>query len=115
MHDLIIHVYLNNNNEIMVRLRLLMMLMPTLMLVGCDSKSFRPDWTINDYEYLETQGFNVLVFHNNYPVGDQGGIEFIHHGERTASNGFINIDLPGSERFPHPETAERVIDRIGMK
>ncbi len=95
----------------MVRLKLLIMLVPVLMLTGCNSESFRPDWTINDLEYLETQGFNVLVFHNYYPVGDQGGIEFVHHGERTASNGFINIDLPGNESFPRPEKADRVIDR----
>jgi len=87
------------------------MLIAAIWLTGCTAKKGHPDWNVNDQEYLETRGFNVLVFHNSYPVGDQGGIEFIHHGERTASNGFINIDLPGNERFPLPETAERTVDR----
>ncbi len=56
------------------------------------------------------EGFNVLVFHDYYPEGDQGGIEFIHHGERTAANGFINVDLPGGG-FPRPVTATRTVDK----
>jgi hypothetical protein len=69
-------------------------------------------WNINDQEYLETQGFNVLVFHNYYPEGDQGGIEFIHHDNRTASNGYINADLPGGQRIPRPVKADRIVDSV---
>ena len=70
-------------------------------------------WTIDSLEYLEAPGFNVLVFHNYYPVGKQGGIEFIHHDDRIATNGFITVDLPpGGRSFPRPETAERIVDRV---
>ena len=82
-----------------------------LILAGCSKKSGTPEWKINELGYLETPGFNVLVFHDYYPEGDQGGIEFIHHGERTAANGYIRVELPKGKRFPGPETANRVIDK----
>ncbi len=87
------------------------MILPVLFLIGCTENSGKKTWSVNDLEYLETQGFNVLVFNNFYPEGDQGGIEFIQHDDRTASNGYINVDLTGDKRFPRPEKAERRIDR----
>jgi hypothetical protein len=84
-----------------------------LVLLSCSQTDEKRVWTVNEQEYLETQGFNVLVFHNYYPEGDQGGIEFIHHDERTASNGFINVDLPQGQRLPRPVKAERSV--IGEK
>jgi endoglucanase len=95
----------------MTRFRFLILMVPVIVLAGCSQKTGRTEWSVNDQEYLETPGFNVLVFHNSYPEGDQGGIEFIHHDDRTASNGYINVDLPGTERFPRPLKAERVVDR----
>ena len=95
----------------MTRLKFLLFLIPAFILAGCNQKTGRQEWSVNEQEYLETQGFNVLAFHDAYPEGNQGGIEFIHHGERTAANGFINVDLPGSARFPRPVTAKRVVDK----
>jgi endoglucanase len=82
----------------------------TALLAGCDSKKNMIEWSINDQEYIETQGFNVLVFHNSYPVGYQGGIELIHHGDRIGTNGYLTVDLPGSAVFPRPETATRTVE-----
>ncbi len=95
----------------MKHLRLLILVVPVFLCICCTSNTGKRVWTITDQEYLETQGFNVLVFHNSYPEGDQGGIEFIHHDDRTASNGYINVDLTGDQRFPRPVNAERVVDR----
>jgi hypothetical protein len=78
--------------------------------VRCDQKSGTAVWEVNNLEYLETPGFNVLVFHNYYPVGKQGGIELIHHDERVATNGFINVDMPSGGTFPMPESASRKVD-----
>ena len=83
----------------MRRFKLFILLLLLVAWVGCDQKTSKSDWDINDQQYLETPGFNVLVFHDYYPEGDQGGIEFIHHGERTATNGYINVELPGGEDF----------------
>jgi endoglucanase len=95
----------------MTRFNLLLILLPALFLAACSHNSGKTEWTINDQEYLETPGFNVLVFNDYYPEGKQGGIEFIHHDNRTATNGFINVKLEGGKRFPMPEKAVRTIDR----
>jgi endoglucanase len=95
----------------MKNLRLLFLVVPVFLYFGCTSNTGERVWTINDQEYLETQGFNVLAFHNSYPEGDQGGIEFIQHDNRTASNGYINVDLQGAQAFPRPVKAERTVDR----
>jgi endoglucanase len=48
--------------------------------------------SVNPNEYLENDQFSVLVFHNDYAVGKQGGIEFILHKKRIATNGFVRIE-----------------------
>jgi endoglucanase len=110
-HEPLTSIFLIFNLSAMKHLRLLVLIVPVLLLISCSGNSGKNHWTITDQEYLETQGFNVLVFHNSYPEGDQGGIEFIHHDDRTASNGYINVDLTGDQRFPRPLTAERSVDR----
>jgi endoglucanase len=89
----------------------LIFLLPAFALLGCKSTGGKQEWDINEHEYLETPGFNVLVFNDYYPEGNQGGIEFIHHDNRTAANGFINVDLEGGKRFPAPLKAKRIVDR----
>jgi endoglucanase len=95
----------------MKRVRFYFLLVSWIAWIGCSQKTGKTEWDINEQEYLETAGFSVLVFHDYYPEGNQGGIEFIHHGERTAANGFIKVELPGGGIFPEPETARRVVNR----
>ncbi len=74
---------------------------------NCTPPDTGNEWILNEEEYLQAKGLSVLAFHNYYPVGKQGGIEMIHHGERIATNGFIrgeDIDLD------YPEQAERQVD-----
>ncbi|MFC2124597.1 glycoside hydrolase family 9 protein [Bacteroidota bacterium] len=80
-----------------------LLLLLIIALIGCCQKKGKSEWKINDLEYLEAPGFNVLVFHDQNPEFGQGGIEFIHHGERTAANGLINI--------ARPVTVRRVVDK----
>jgi len=50
---------------------------------------------INDSNYFETRGLNVFVFSNHYGLfGDEksSGIEIIHHGVRTATNGDVRLN-----------------------
>ena len=81
-----------------------------VICVHCTDTGQVTEWKVNDLEYLEAPGFDVLVFHNYYPSGKQGGIEIIHHGERIATNGFIRMERVDGRRFPDPERAEREID-----
>ena len=49
------------------------------------------DLQLNDREYFERQGVNVLVFSNSFNGGfndeKNSGIEIIHHGVRTVQGG----------------------------
>jgi hypothetical protein len=83
-----------------------------IWLFGCTRESTDVKWIVNDQEYLETQGLSVLAFHNFYPSGKQGGIEFIQHGERIATNGYIRMERVNGQRFnyPEPEQVKREVD-----
>ena len=99
----------------MFKNKLAFWLISVFILAGCGPKPTKTVWNITDQEYLETPGFNVLVFHDFYPEGDQGGIEFIHHGDRIASNGYLTARLPGGKQFPRPETAKREVNREDLQ
>jgi len=50
---------------------------------------------LNDLEYFQTQGVNVLVYSNLFTGGfndeKTAGIEIIHHGVRTAQGGAVRL------------------------
>ncbi len=54
------------------------------------------DLQLNDLEYFERQGVNVLVFSNSFNGGfndeKNSGIEIIHHGVRTIQGGAVRLN-----------------------
>ncbi len=51
---------------------------------------------LNQLEYLENQGVNVMLAHDFYPEGHQGGVGIIQNGKRVATNGDIRLEpTPG--------------------
>jgi hypothetical protein len=105
-----INSYAIGKRMIMKKLFILFLIPGLWFVVSCSRESAPKKWNINEYEYLETPGLSVLCFHNFYPVGKQGGIELIHHGERIATNGFLRLESGAGQRMPQPEKAERQID-----
>lgn len=67
--------------------------------------------TINERGYFETRGLNVMVFHDFYPEGHQGGVAIIHHGVRTATNGDLRLSPTPGQWQPLPKPGKRVVDR----
>ena len=70
---------------------------------------------LNDRDYFEKRGFNVLVFENQYNgfFFDEktAGILLIHHGERTATGGAVRLK-PAPEQWDQiPAVVERKVDR----
>ena len=63
---------------------------------------------INDLEYFEMPGLDVMVYHDYYPVGRQGGITIVQNGERIASNGDIRLS---NMRRPFAAHGTRNIDQ----
>ena len=63
-------------------------------LFACNNDSVQ-DLTLNDLEYFEKQGVNVLVYSNLFTGGfndeKTAGIELIHHGVRTSTGGAVRL------------------------
>ena len=89
--------------------RLLFKLSAALFAVSILTASEIPK--INDTEYFETRGLNVMVFDDYYPDGHQGGISIIHHGVRTATNGDLRLSQDPGQWQPIPKKGLRTVDR----
>ena len=70
---------------------------------------------INESEYFEARGFNVMVFSNrynsNFDDSKMSGVEIIHHGVRTATNGDVRLSPTPAQWDPIPVIGERNVDR----
>lgn len=70
---------------------------------------------LNDKDYFEQQGLNVLVFSNWYDGlfsdSKTSGVELIHHGERTATNGDVRLNATPEQWDMIPQFKERKINR----
>ncbi|HEY7883366.1 MAG TPA: glycoside hydrolase family 9 protein, partial [Cellvibrionaceae bacterium] len=79
-------------------------------LAGANNTSL----TLNDKEYFEAPGLNVLVFSNWYDglFSDSkiSGVELIHHGERTATNGDVRLNITPEQWDAIPQFKERKVD-----
>src|SRR5271157_4837170 len=67
--------------------------------------------SVNDQEYLEMTGLNVMIAHDYYPEGHQGGISIIQNGQRTATNGNIRLEPTPGQWQPTPLVGKRLVDR----
>ncbi|HUX95088.1 MAG TPA: glycoside hydrolase family 9 protein [Bacteroidales bacterium] len=61
--------------------------------------------TINDLDYFEMPGFDVMVFDDYYPGGHQSGVTILQNGVRVAANGDIRIGLTP------PARAQKKVDK----
>ena len=73
------------------------------------------DLELNDREYFERQGVNVLVFSNSFNGGfndeKNSGIEIIHHGVRTVQGGAVRLNSTPEQWDLVPKTVSRKVDR----
>ena len=70
---------------------------------------------LNELEYFERQGVNVLVFSNSFNGGfndeKNSGIEIIHHGVRTVQGGAIRLNNTPEQWDLVPKMTDRKVDR----
>jgi endoglucanase len=98
-------------------MHLLRALMAALLVVAAtDSVVAQSDsLVLNDKEYFSKQGLDVLVFNNVYDglFSDAkiAGVELIHHGVRTATNGDVRLSATPEQWDPTPAVKERTVDR----
>jgi hypothetical protein len=72
-------------------------------------------WVLNAEEYFEKPGVSVLVFHDTYPEGKQGGIEIIQHGERVAAVGDVRLEPAPGQWGKLPIVGKRLVDRAANR
>ena len=89
--------------------KLFLLLMFTAIYVTCLGQP--RDLKLNDKEYFELPGMNVMVFQDIYPEGHQGGIGIIQNGERVATNGDIRLEPTPGQWAPIPIMKSRVVDK----
>ncbi len=66
---------------------------------------------LNQLEYLEYQGVNVMLAHDFYPESHQGGVGIIQNVLRVATNGDLRLEPTPGQWQPTPKVGKRVIDR----
>lgn len=88
---------------------LLLMFMTAAMACGAQ------DLQLNDLEYFERQGVNVLVFSNSFNGGfndeKNSGIEIIHHGVRTVQGGAVRLNNTPEQWDLVPKMTSRKVNR----
>jgi endoglucanase len=96
---------------------LFVLLVSSVLQISMSSTGFCQDGglKLNDREYFETRGFNVLAFENAYTgfFFDEktSGIMLIHHGVRTATGGAVRLK-PAPEQWDQiPSVVERTVNR----
>lgn len=69
---------------------------------------------LNDKDYFEKPGLNVLVFSNWYDGlfsdAKTSGVELIHHGERTVTNGDVRLNATPEQWDMTPTFKERKVN-----
>ena len=80
---------------------------------------------LNDLDYFERQGVNILVFSNSFNGGfndeKNSGIEIIHHGVRTVQGGAVRLNNTPEQWDLVPKMTERTVNRekncieVGMR
>ncbi len=74
--------------------------------------------SLNDLEYFETRGVNVLVYSNLFTGGfndeKNAGIELIHHGVRTAQGGAVRLSSTPEQWDLVPGISARTIDSVNQ-
>ncbi len=79
-----------------------------LFLASCTTRT--GNFELNELEYFENRGVNVMVFQDIYPEGHQSGVSLIMHGNRIATNGDMRLDATPGQWSPMPAQKNRVVD-----
>ena len=101
----------NQYRKVNMRQLLILMvaLLPSVMMCG------QSDLRLNDLEYFERQGVNILVFSNSFNGGfndeKNSGIEIIHHGVRTVQGGAVRLNNTPEQWDLVPTMTSRQVDR----
>lgn len=93
-------------------MRIITSLLGSIILsAGCFAQ--QSSFVLNNLEYFEMGGVNVMAYHDIYPEGHQGGVAVIMHGKRLATNGDLRLDETPGQWQPIPKQLDRKVDEAG--
>ena len=87
--------------------------LPTLLCLAAATlpAATQAQLALNELEYLDMPGLNVMLAHDYYPEGHQGGVSIILNGRRIATNGDLRLDRAPGQWSPIPaKIGERATD-----
>jgi endoglucanase len=84
-------------------------LLAAIFFTGCSIKQ-EEAFVLNEHEYFENKGVNIMAFQDFYPDSHQSGISIIMHGNRIATNGDIRLEATPGQWSPMPVQRERIVD-----
>ncbi len=91
------------------------LLLSAAIVFAFNASSTAQDLKLNDLEYFERQGVNVLVFSNSFNGGfndeKNSGIEIIHHGVRTVQGGAVRLNNTPEQWDLVPTMTSRKVNR----
>jgi len=86
-----------------------------VLLLAAFNNASGQDLILNDLEYFEMQGVNVLVYNNLFTGGfndeKTAGIELIHHGVRTSQGGAVRLSSTPEQWDLVPAISNRTVNR----
>ncbi|MGN0920839.1 MAG: glycoside hydrolase family 9 protein [Cellvibrio sp.] len=87
----------------------------TLSFAAAAPLQAKDNLTLNDKDYFEKPGLNLLVFSNWYDGlfsdSKTSGVEIIHHGERTVTNGDVRLNATPEQWDMTPMFKERKVNK----
>ena len=88
----------------------------TLLVFSLTSNQYpqraqQPSLKLNDQEYFEMPGLNVMAFQDIYPEGHQAGVSIIQNGVRVATNGDLRLDPTPGQWQPMPTQDKRLVNK----
>ena len=81
-----------------------------LLLTPFSLATAAENFKLNEQEYYERPGINVMVGQDYYPEGHQGGLSIIMHDVRVASNGDLRLEPAPGQWSPIPKPGKREVD-----
>ena len=90
------------------------LLLLSMILLAANISSGQ-DLKLNELEYFERQGVNILVYSNSFNGGfndeKNSGIEIIHHGIRTIQGGAVRLNNTPEQWDLVPKMTSRKVDK----
>ncbi|HYW70046.1 MAG TPA: cellulase N-terminal Ig-like domain-containing protein, partial [Pyrinomonadaceae bacterium] len=90
---------------------LITLLLFCLLSTPFPQRAQQPTLKLNNLEYFEMAGVNVMAFQDIYPEGHQAGVSIIQNGVRVATNGDLRLNATPGQWQPMPKQNRRVVNQ----